>query len=111
MEVRLRPGVPGCITIPLAILTFGLLPLAMRMAEKHFIARVDATGFESRGGTRVAWTEVQRVERFVGKVQGLKMSDEFLFYTPKGRFSLPFWRMENPQEVMAFIEAHVPRPA
>jgi len=111
VEVRLRPGVPGCVTVPLAILTLGLLPLLMRMGEKHFLARVDSRGFESRGGTRVAWGELQRVERVVGKVQGRTMSDEYWLYTAKGRFSLPTWRAENAAEVMAFIDAHAPRPS
>ncbi len=111
VEVRLRPGVPGCVTLPLAVLTLGLLPVLMRMGEKHFIARVDEGGFTSRGGTRVQWSELQRVERVVGKVQGMQMSDEFLFYTAKGRFSLPLWRMENAGEVKAFIDAHTPRPS
>lgn len=111
IEVRLRPGVPGCISVPLTILTLGLLPVLVRMGERHFIARVDGEGFESRGGVRVAWSEIQRVERAVGKVQGMKMSDEYLFYTARGRFSLPVWRAQYAQEVMAFIDAHAPRPS
>jgi hypothetical protein len=111
VEVRLVPGVHGCISVPLAILTLGLLPILMRMGERHFIARVHAAGFESRGGARVAWSELQRVERVVGKVRGMRMSDEYLFYTTKGRFSLPSLRMDNAQEVMTFIEAHAPRPS
>lgn len=102
MEVRLRPGVPGCITMALTAMTLGLLPILMRMGERHFVARMDNAGFESRAGARVAWADVQRVQRMVGRVQGLKMSDEFLLFTSQGRFSLPFWRIENAEEVMAF---------
>ena len=108
LEVRLRPGVPGCITIPLAIMTLGLVPLLMRMGERHFIARMDEEGFETRGGTRIAWSEVERVQRMVGKVQGMKMSDELVLYTGKGRASLPTWRAENAEEALAWLQRHLP---
>ena len=108
IEVRLRPGVPGCITIPLAIMTLGLVPLLMRRGERHFIARMDAEGFETRGGTRIAWNEVERVQRTVGKVQGMKMSDELVLHTGKGRASLPTWRAENAEEALAYLQHHLP---
>ena len=108
VEVKLRPGVHGCITLPLAILSLGLIPLVMRMGEKHFIARMDDVGFETRGGMRVAWSEVERVQRTVGKVQGMKMSDELVVYTTKGRASLPTWRIDNNDEAIAFFTRHAP---
>lgn len=108
VEVRLRPGVPGCITVPLAIMTLGLVPMLMRKGERHFLARMDEEGFETRGGTRIAWSEVERVQRTVGKVQGMKMSDELVLYTRKGRASLPTWRTENADEVLAYFQAHAP---
>jgi len=108
VEVRLRPGVPGCITISLAIMSLGLVPLLMRKGERHFIAQMDEEGFETRGGTRIAWSEVERVQRTVGKVQGMKMSDELVLYTGKGRVSLPTWRTENADEALTFFQAHAP---
>ena len=108
VEVKLRPGVHGCITWPLAIATLGVVPLLMRMGEKHFIARMDDDGFETRGGMRVAWNEVERVQRLVGKVQGMKMSDELLVFTARGRASLPTWRIENGDEALAFFTRHAP---
>ena len=108
VEVKLRPGVHGCIFWPLAIMSLGLIPLAMRMGEKHFIARMDDSGFETRGGTRVAWSEIEHVQRTVGKVQGMKMSDELLVFTAKGRASLPTWRIENGEEALAFFANHAP---
>ena len=109
VEVRLRPGVPGCITISLAIMSLGLVPLLMRKGERHFIAQMDEEGFETRGGTRIAWSEVERVQRTVGKVQGMKISDELVLYTGKGRVSLPIWRTENVDEALAYFKAHAPR--
>ena len=111
VEVRLRAGVPGCVTIPLAIMSLGLVPLLMRFAERHFIARMDEEGFETRGGKRIAWNEVERVQRTVGKVQGRQMSDELLLYTKKGRASLPTWRTENAGEVLPYFLAHAPGKA
>ena len=108
VEVKLRPGVHGCITLPLAIMTLGLVPLLMRKGEQHFIARMDEQGFETRGGLRVAWGEIERVQRTVGKVQGVKMSDELLVFTPKGRASLPLWRTENAEEALAWFASRAP---
>jgi hypothetical protein len=108
VEVRLRPGVPGCVTVPLAIMTLGLVPLLMRKGERHFIARMDEEGFETRGGTRIAWSEVERVQRTVGKVQGMKMSDELVLHTRKGRASLPTWRTVNADEALAYFQSHAP---
>ena len=108
VEVQLRPGVHGCIFWPLAILSFGLVPLAMRLGERHFIARMDEQGFETRGGARFAWSDVQRVQRTVGKVQGVQMSDELIVFTGKGRASLPSWRISNGEESLAYFLAHAP---
>ena len=108
IEVKLRPGVHGCVLWPLAILSLGLVPLLMRQGERHFIARMDEQGFETRGGLRVAWNEIERVERTVGKVQGMKMSDELLVFSPRGRASLPTWRTENAEEALVFFTAHAP---
>jgi hypothetical protein len=109
VEVQLRPGVHGCVTLPLAVMSLGLVPLLMRLGERHFIARMDESGLETRGGTRIAWNEIERVQRTVGKVQGMKMSDELLVFSPKGRASLPVWRTENAEEALAFFLGHAPQ--
>ena len=108
VEVQLRPGVHGCIFWPLAILSLGLVPLAMRLGERHFIARMDEAGFETRGGTRFAWSDVERVQRTVGKVQGVQMSDELIVYTKRGRASLPSWRIVNGEDALSYFLAHAP---
>ncbi|WP_114952602.1 hypothetical protein [Sphingosinicella terrae] len=108
LEVKLRPGVHGCIYWPLAVISLGLIPLAMKSAEKHFIARMDEEGLWTRGGRRIAWGEIERLERTVGKVQGIKMSDEVLVFTRQGRVSLPMWRMENMEEALVYFGAHSP---
>ena len=51
---------------------------------------------------RVRWSEIERVQRAIGKVQGRKLSDELLLFTAKGRFTLPYWRIQNADEVMAY---------
>lgn len=108
IEVKLRPGVHGCVMWPLYVLTLGILPLLLRMGERHFIARMNPDGFETRGGLRVAWNEIDRVQRTVGKVRGMKMSDELLVFSPKGRASLPTWRIENADEAVEYFTRHAP---
>lgn len=108
LEVRLKPGVPGCVTLPLAVMTLGLVPLLMRQGERDFIARMDDDGFETRGGRRVSWSELTKVRRVLGKVKGMKLSDEIQLYSPHGRSSLPTWRTENGEEALAYLLARIP---
>lgn len=108
MEVELKPGVPGCVFLPLAVISLGLVPLAMRLGERHFIARMDDDGFVTRGGTRIAWREVTGVQRVVGKVKGVALSDEFQLRTARGKASLPVWRARNGEEAMNYLLARLP---
>lgn len=109
MEVDLQPPMNGCLISLVTVLTLGLYPLLRDMGEKHFIRRMDEAGFETRGGTRIAWDEVRRVERTVGKVQGVALSDELILHTARGRASLPSWRAANASEAQEFLMRHVPR--
>ena len=111
MEVRLKPGVPGCVTVPLAVMTLGLVPLLMRQGERHFISRMDEEGFETRGGTRVLWSEVTRIQRVLGTMKGVKLSDEVQLHSRHGKASLPTWRAENGEEALAFLLARIPAAA
>lgn len=108
IEVKLRPGVHGCIYWPLAVISLGVIPLAMKAGEKHFIARMDEDGLTTRGGKRIAWDEIERVQRTVGTVKGVRMSDELVVHTAKGRVSLPTWRAENAEEALVYFGAHSP---
>ena len=107
MEVDLQPPMNGCLIALVTVLTFGLYPLLRNMGEKHFIRRMDEAGFETGGGVRVAWDEVRRVERTVGKVQGVALSDELVLHTDKGRASLPSWRAANAGQAEKFLLRHV----
>ena len=48
IDVQLRPGVSGCVTVPLGCMTLGLFPLLRKMGERHFILRMDDDGVETR---------------------------------------------------------------
>jgi hypothetical protein len=111
IEVQLRPGVHGCITVPLGCLTLGLVPLLMRQGEGHFIRRMDEDGVETRKGKRIAWGEFGRAERVrsrMGSSSSGSLSDEILLYAPQGRVSLPLWRTVNAQEALEYAVAHLP---
>ncbi len=47
IEVQLRPGVPGCVTMPLGCLSLGLVPLLTRWGEGHFARHMDERGVET----------------------------------------------------------------
>ena len=114
IELKLRPGTPGCVRVPLGCLTLGLMPLLSNLGTRHFVKRMDELGVETRGGKRVAWGDVTRARRVRG---GLKsntgtvlatLSDEYLLESPSGRVSVPLWRTENATEVRDFMLAHLP---
>src|SRR4051812_12816844 len=95
IEVQLRPGVHGCVTVPLGCMSLGLVPLLMRYGEGHFIRRMDEAGVETRNGKRYAWSEFGRIERVrsrMGSGSSGSLSDEYLLYATGGRVSLPIWR-------------------
>ncbi len=126
IEVQLRPGVPGCVTIPLGCLTLGLFPLLRGWGERHFARRMGQWGVETRSGKRVAWSEFTSIKRARGIVgAGRRVlrvdvsddlysptthatSDEYWLESPKGRVSVPFWRAANGDAVREFTLAHLP---
>ena len=109
MEVTLRPAPMGCLRLMLGIMSLGLIPLLLRMRERHFIWRMDDAGFETRGGRRIAWTEVTAVRRVQGRMGGAVLSDELLVSTRQGTVSLPLWRAEQPAAVREYALRRLPR--
>src|SRR5262249_18813087 len=111
IEVQLRPGVHGCVTVPLGCLTLGLVPLLTRQAEGHFIRRMDEAGVETANGKRYIWSEFGRIERVrsrMGSTSSGSLSDEYLIYAQKGRVSLPLWRTLNASEASDYLLSHLP---
>jgi hypothetical protein len=110
IEVQLRPGVHGCVSVPLGCLTLGVMPLLVRQGEGHFIRRMDEAGIETRNGKHVAWGEIGRAQRTTSRIgtSGGTLSDEILLYGPSGRVSLPLWRTVNAEEALSFLLAHLP---
>ena len=109
MEIDLKPPMNGCLMALVTVMTLGLYPLLRRMGEKHFIRRMDEAGFETRDGRRFAWSDVRRVQRTVGKVQGVALSDELILFTDRGRASLPAWRAGNAEAAVDYLLRHAPR--
>jgi hypothetical protein len=110
MDIDLRPPMSGCLIALVTLMTLGLYPLLRRWGERHFIRRMDETGFETRGGKRIAWSEVKSVQRIVGKVNEVALSDEYLLRTARGRASLPLWRAGNAAAARDFLFRHVAPP-
>lgn len=124
IEIQLRPGVPGCVTVLLGCLSLGLVPLMMRWNERHFARRMDQSGVETRSGKRIAWSEFTRIRRAQGRLAGRRLqvnysddlyspraralSDEYLLESPRGRVSVPLWRAVNGNAVREFTLAHLP---
>jgi hypothetical protein len=109
MEIELQPPMHGCLLALVTVLTFGLYPLLRKMGERHFIRQMDEAGFETRGGRRIAWSQVRRVQRTVGKLRGVALSDELILFTDQGRASLPSWRAANAEAAQDYLLRRVPR--
>jgi hypothetical protein len=111
MEVTLRPPFGGCLMLLLGVLTLGAYPLIRRLGERHFIARMDDQGFETRGGTRVGWGDITHVEHVVGEMYGARLSDEYVVRSPQGRSSLAVWRATDGIAALDYLVARVPQEA
>jgi hypothetical protein len=108
MEVLLRPALNGCLFALMSVMTLGLFPLLQRMGQRHFILRMDESGLATRGGRRIAWSEITQIRRVVGTMKGATMSDEYLIRSSKGKASLPLWRARNADEAAAYLIRSVP---
>ena len=108
MEVTLRRAPFGVLRGCLGIVTLGLIPWMLRRQEGRFIARMDESGFQTRGGKRVAWTEVTGIRRVQGTMDGKVLSDELQLSTTRGAVSLPLWRAEDPAGVRDYALRHLP---
>jgi hypothetical protein len=93
------------------VITFGTYPLMRRYMERHFIARMDDDGFETRSGKRVRWAEVSRIEHVVGESKGARLSDECLVWSPQGRSSLPMWRATDGRQALEYFVQRAPQEA
>ena len=109
MEVTLRPAPFGVLRGCLGIMTLGLIPWMLRRQQGRFIARMDDTGFETRGGKRMAWADVRSIRRVQGTMNGRVLSDELQLETPRGTVSLPVWRAEDPAAVRDFALRRLPQ--
>ncbi len=108
IEVRLRPSVPGCVTMPLGCLTLGVFPLLTRLSERHFVCRMDESDVETRSGKRIAWDEITSITRVRSTMYGATLANEYILTSPQGRISIPLWRTVNAEEVQAYTLDHVP---
>ena len=111
MEVTLRPPMRGRAMVLVDVITLGTYPLTRRLLERHFIARMDDAGFETRGGKHVAWSEVSRIKHVVGEPHGANPSDEYVVWSTKARSSLPVWRAANGTEALDYLIQRAPQDA
>jgi hypothetical protein len=111
VEVLLRPPLGGCLMVLVSVVTLGVYPLLRPLLERHFIARMDDEGFETRSGKRVSWSEVERIKHVIGEMKGAKLSDEYAVWSPQGRSSLPVWRAQDPKGALDYLIQRAPQHA
>jgi hypothetical protein len=107
-EVHLHPPFHGCLIAFVTVFSLGTYPLFRRHAEGRFIRRMDDQGVETRAGRRVAWTEFTSMRRVKATMNGVRLSDECLLESRKGRVSLALWRIDRPDEALAYLSRRLP---
>jgi hypothetical protein len=109
MEVKLRPALPGCLGIPLGIMTLGIVPLMIANNDRNlFPASVDDQAVVTRAGKRILWTEFTKVRKVVIKNGMSRYTLEYHFDSPKGRVAFHMRRIENIEQVLAFVWTRIP---
>jgi hypothetical protein len=111
MEVTLRPPLGGCMMVFVSVITLGTYPLLRPLMERHFIARMDDAGVETRAGKRFAWSDIEKIKHVIGEVKGAKLSDEYVVWTSNGRCTLPVWRATHPKEALDYLIQRAPQHA
>ena len=108
MDVPLRRTIRGCAWWPMVIASFGLVLLITRLAERRFVARMDDTGFVTRGGTSFTWAEVTAVRREQITLNGTLTNDMLRVTTPRGTAYVPLSRTDEPARVWEYALGHLP---
>lgn len=111
MEVPLRRTASGCLWWPAVIVSFGLVALITRLAERTYVRRMDDTGFVTRGGKIVPWAEVTGVRREQTLLNGRLANDSLRLSSARGDALLPLFRTDNPAAVLDYALRHLPASA
>jgi hypothetical protein len=98
----------GCLFAFFALMTLGTVPLLLRMGEWHFIRRMDDAGLETRGGRRIAWSDVTGIRRVIGTMNGAQIANEIIVRASRRKASLMLSRCINGAEAEAYLLGHVP---
>jgi hypothetical protein len=107
-DVHLNPPFHGCLIAFATVFSLGTYPLFRRHVEGKFIRRMDDQGVEARSGKRVAWSEFTSARRVAATLHGAQLSDELLLESRRGRVSLALWRIDRPQEALAYLSRRLP---
>jgi len=108
MDVPLRRTVNGCLWWPAVIVSFGLVPLITRAAERGYVRHMDESGFQTRGGKHFGWTEVTGIRREQTMLNGRLANDSLRLTTARGAALLPLFRTDNPAAVLGYALQHLP---
>lgn len=108
MDVPLRRTVNGCVWWPAVVASLGVAYVLTKRAERAFIARMDDTGFTTRGGKQVAWHEVTAVRREQTTLNGRLANDSLRLTTAQGTAFLPLFRTDHPAAVYDYAVQRLP---
>ena len=108
MEVKLRPVPWDWVRVLVAIATLGLFPLARRFGRRRMIWRMEDRGFQTRGGTLIAWTQVTKLRRIKADLGAVSLLDEFRLSTKRGRAYVSLRRAQEPDAVCKYLLLHLP---
>lgn len=109
MDVRIIP-LNGCLWVALAVLTLGVAPLAIWLAERSWPRRLDEAGLETRGGRRILWSEFTRIRRVITQSSGVT-TEHYELQSKQGKVRVAVYRLVDGPHVLEYILQRLPPAA
>jgi hypothetical protein len=106
-------ALPWWLMLALGVLSAGVAPLAIWLAERRWPRVIDADGITTRAGVRVRWHEITRVEHVVTIVNRTR-TERWDIHAPGVTVAVVVYRLRAGPHVLDAIMRRVPphvRPA
>lgn len=92
MGIEVRPiALPGCFSVVAGLITLGVAPLVIWLAERRWLSDMNADGFTTRAGKRYRWREVRAIRQVSTWVDHVRTER---------------WDLETDQGAVAHIVVH-----
>lgn len=102
-------ALPWWLMLTFGVMSAGVAPLVIWLAERRWPRVVDAEGITTRAGVRVRWHEITRVEHVVTTVNRTR-TERWDVHAPGITIAVVAYRLRAGHDVLDTIMRHVPPP-